>query len=56
MVLEKNLSEFVKNLPISNDDSDKLIKLMLAQIQQAEKDSFEQGFGMGLQIAEYLHE
>lgn len=56
LVLEKNLSEFVKDLPISNDDSDKLIKLMLAQIQQAEKDSFEQGFGMGLQIAEYLHE
>lgn len=56
LVLEKNVSEFVKKLPISNDDSDKLIKLISAQIQQAEKDSFEQGFGVGLQIAEYLQE
>ena len=56
LVLAKNLSEFIKGLPISNDDNDKLIKLMSDQIQQAEKDSFEQGFGIGLQIAEYLQE
>ena len=55
-ILAKNLSEFVKGLPISNDDNDKLIKLMSEQIQQAEKDSFEQGFNIGLEIAEYLQE
>lgn len=56
LILEKHLREFVKDLPISNDDNDKLIELMSAQIQQAEKDSFEQGFGVGLQMAEYLQE
>lgn len=55
-VLAKNLSEFVKSLPISNDDRDKLKKLMSEQMHQAEMDSFKQGFGIGLEIAEYLQE
>lgn len=55
-VLAKNLREFVEGLPISNDDNDKLIKLILEQIQQTEKDSFLQGFEMGLEFAEYQQE
>ena len=54
--LAKDLRELVKGLPISNDDNEKLIKLMLEQIQQAEKDSFLQGFEMGLEFAKYQQE
>lgn len=54
--LAKNLREFIKGLPISNEDNDKLIKLILVQIQQAEKDSFLQGFEMGLELADYQQE
>jgi len=56
LVFEKNLREFVKGLPISNDDHDKLIKLMLEQIKQTEKDSFLQGLEMGLEFAKYQQE
>ena len=48
-VAEK-LSPFIDGLPISKDDNDKLITLILEQVQAAEKGAFQQGFNLGLDL------
>ena len=43
----KALSEFIKALPLSNADNDRLIQMMIDHITEAEKGAFESGFHMG---------
>lgn len=47
------LSKFVKELPLINEDNDKLIELMLVQTEQRAQDAFNQGFGMGMEFERY---
>lgn len=46
----EKVSEFIKNLPLSNKDNDQLIALMLDHIKEAETGAFEHGFKLGLKI------
>lgn len=52
----KTLGEFIKALPLSNADNDQLIKLIIDQIEEAEKAAFETGFHMGGEFAQYQQE
>ena len=51
----RELSVFIQALPLTHEDNDKLIALIIAQVQQAEKDAFEQGFSLGLKLGSDLH-
>lgn len=44
----KELSEFIRALPLNHSDNDKLVALMIEQVKQAEKDAFMQGFKAAL--------
>ena len=48
----RELSDFVHSLPLSYADNDKLIKLMVTQVCQAEKQAFEQGAQWGALLTE----
>lgn len=52
----KALSEFIKALPLSNADNDRLIQMMIDHITEAEKGAFESGFHMGGEFAQYQRE
>lgn len=43
----KQLSEFIKELPLNQQDNDKLIDLILNQVNDGMYDAFVQGFRMG---------
>lgn len=43
----RQLSDFVKDLPLDQPTNDRLVSLMVDQVQQAEKGAFAQGFRMG---------
>lgn len=45
------ISEFIYNLPLSAADNDRLIALLVEQLQEAENTAFLQGFGMGCEMA-----
>ena len=47
----QQLSEFIHNLPLDQSDNDRLIALMVEQVQQAEKGAFEHGFRFGVEAA-----
>ncbi len=51
MVLVKETSEFINSLPLTTDDNDRLVFLLLKQTQEAEKGAFEQGFRVGIEFA-----
>jgi hypothetical protein len=51
----EKLSNFIKMLPLSQVDNDKLIALIVTQIQQAEKDAFEQGLTLGIKMGRGLN-
>ena len=44
------LSEFIKGLPLSQPDNDKLISLIVDQVNMAEHDAYLQGFDFALKI------
>lgn len=52
----KALSEFIKALPLSNADNDRLIQMMIDHITEAEKGAFESGFHMGGAFTQYQQE
>lgn len=52
----KALSEFIKALPLSDADNDRLIQMMIDHITEAEKGAFESGFHMGGEFAQYQQE
>lgn len=45
--IARELSEFIKGLPLSQPDNDKLIALIIRQVQAGEQGAFNQGFRMG---------
>ncbi len=45
------LSHFIKALPLTHEDNDRLISLIIAQVNQAERDAFKQGFISGIKGA-----
>lgn len=48
----KELSDFLTALPLSNEDNDKLVSLMIRQVNVAETSAFTQGFAMGYEFGE----
>ncbi|MBS6475772.1 MAG: hypothetical protein KH354_07320 [Clostridiales bacterium] len=44
----QELSSFIRALPLSVEDNDKLVAMFTAQIVEAEKSAFTQGFKMGM--------
>lgn len=46
----KKVSDFIKDLPLSHADNDKLISLMLDQTEQGRTDAFLQGFDLGIKV------
>ena len=49
----KQLSEFIKKLPLNQQDNDKLIYLILDQVNDGMYDAFVQGFRMGRAYSEW---
>lgn len=49
----QQLSEFIHNLPLDQSVNDRLIALMVEQVQQAEKGAFDHGFRLGVEC--YRH-
>lgn len=47
------LSEFIKNLSLTNEQNDKLVALTVKQVQVAEKGGFVQGFIAGKNFGEW---
>lgn len=46
------VSDFLKALPLSRPDNDKLIELMIRNVNEAEQGAFNQGFRMGAEFTE----
>lgn len=53
MELVVEMSDFIQKLPLSTDDNDKLVNLILEQTRQAQLDAFRQGIQVGLDIAKF---
>ncbi|WP_427107966.1 hypothetical protein [Lysinibacillus xylanilyticus] len=47
------LSAFLKALPLSHDENNKLVELMVKHVKEAEAGAFLQGFSMGYEFSEY---
>lgn len=47
------LSNFLRSLPLNNEDNDKLISLMVKQVNTAEKGAFLHGFSMGYGLGDF---
>ncbi len=52
----RELSDFIKELPLSQPDNDKLINLIIQQVQAAEQGTFQQGFQMGIEFKSWQEE
>lgn len=49
----QQLSDYIKGLPLDPPTNDRLVALMVDQVQQAERGAFLQGFRMGMAFAGY---
>lgn len=49
--IARELSDFIKALPLDQPTNDRLVKLMIAQVEEAEHGAFTQGFGLGMDFA-----
>lgn len=47
----QQLSEFIHGLPLDQSTNDRLVALMVNQVQQAERGAFAHGFRMGMDFA-----
>ena len=47
----QQLSEFIHGLPLDQPTNDRLVALMVDQVQQAERGAFAHGFCMGIDFA-----
>ncbi len=47
------LSDFIRGLPIDQPTNDRLVAMMVDQVQQAEKGAFVQGLRMGKQYSSW---
>ena len=46
----QQLSEFIHGLPLDQPTNDRLVALMVDQVQQAERGAFAHGFRMGMEF------
>lgn len=51
--IARELSEFIKGLPLSQPDNDKLIALIIRQVQAGEQGAFAQGLRIGKEFASW---
>lgn len=49
----KELSEFIHSLPLSAENNNRLIDLMVDQVCEAERGAFVQGFRMGREFDQW---
>ncbi len=49
----KELSAYLKALPLNNVDNDKLVELMIKHVKEAEQGAFLQGFSIGYEFSEH---
>ncbi|VYT17475.1 Uncharacterised protein [uncultured Anaerotruncus sp.] len=49
----KELSEFIHSLPLSVEDNDRLIGMMVDQVLSAEWNAFSKGLRMGVDLAKW---
>ncbi len=54
--IARELSEFIKGLPLSQPDNDKLIAVIIQQVQAGEQGAFNQGFRMGSEFNKWQTE
>lgn len=54
----RQLSDYIKDLPLDQPTNDQLVALMIDQVNQAEKGAFAHGFRVGVEFAgcEAVHE
>lgn len=52
----QKLSDYIKKLPLSNDENDTLVSIILEHVTAAEKSAFAQGFNMAMDFAESCEE
>lgn len=52
--IARQLSDNLKALPLSKEENDQFIDLMIKQVQEAERGAFMQGFKMGKEYAAYV--
>ena len=48
--IANELGDFIKSLPLSHEENDELIRLMVKQVNVAETSAFIQGFAMGYEF------
>lgn len=48
----QQLSEFIHGLPLDQPTNDRLVALMVDQVQQAERGAFAHGFRLGMDFTE----
>lgn len=53
--IARQLSDNLKALPLSNEENDQFIDLMIKQVQEAERGAFVHGFKMGKKYGAYLN-
>ena len=49
--IARELSDFIKGLPLDQPTNDRLVKMMIEQVEEAERGAFIQGFKMGRDFA-----
>ena len=49
--IAKQLSNFIKGLPLDQPTNDRFVKMMIEQVEEAERGAFIQGFKMGRDYA-----
>ena len=49
----RELSDFIAALPLSQPDNDKLIAIIIQQVQAGEQGAFNQGFRMGIDFRKW---
>ena len=55
-MVAQQLSDYIKALPLGQPENDRLISLIIDQVQAAEHGAFAQGFRMGAEFAGYAPE
>lgn len=51
----KEVSEYLRALPLTKEQNDTLVELMLEHVGQARQDAFTQGFQMGQDFQKYCN-
>lgn len=51
--IARNLDSLIKGLPLDQPANDRLVKMMIEQVEESELGAFIQGFKMGREFAEY---